>query len=215
MPKEIPLAIFDIVLIIVILVGIWRGRKRGISNELLDVLEWIGIVVGAGLGYPYVGGLLVRYANVPNGFANVLGYLIIAAVILAIFKSIKRAVGEKLVQGDSFGRFEFYLGMIAGAIRFACILLFVLALLHSKYSTAEARAAYAKLQQDNLGSISFPTLDGIQQSVFYESYSGNFIRTNLAEIMIQPSVPGRGHYPGEGLKRRRQRNLDEVLGGSK
>lgn len=188
--KHLNLSVFDGFLLAFLAVGIVRGRKRGISEEILDLVQWIGIVVGAALAYPGIGSLLVNYAKFPAFLANTLGYIIAAATITFLFKNLKRGVGEKLVQGDVFGRFEFYLGMLAGLVRFFCIALFVLAIVHAKYSTPAERERMAKLQRDNFGSISFPTLDEMQYSVFYKSASGNMIRTNLSMLLIQPVPPG-------------------------
>ena len=43
--------------------------------------------------------------------------------------------GEKLVTNAVFGNLEYYLGMVAGVVRFACILLFGLALLNAPIVT--------------------------------------------------------------------------------
>lgn len=208
--KNLQFSPFDIFAVIMILIGLFRGRKRGMSHEFLDSIEWISIVVVGALGYRLLAAPLRTYAQASPGLANVVAYLLIVAVVALIFKSIKRAFGEKIAQGDTFGRLEFPLGMLGGGIRFFCILIFLLALLHAKYSTPAQRAAFAKMQRDNYGSISFPTIDGLQQSVFYESYSGQLIRTNLALVLIQPAGPG---IKGETMGRKRERAVDEVMNG--
>jgi len=188
--KNFQFSPFDFVLIAFAFVGFLRGKKRGISNELLDVLQWLGIVVGAGLGYRLLGPMLSSLTQLPIMFANIMAYLFVAMIVTFIFKGIKRAVGEKLAKGDAFGRFEFYLGMVAGAVRFLCMALFALALLNSYYTTAAERAATAKTQQDNLGTISFPTLPSLQQSIFVDSYSGKFIDKYLQKLLIERVPPG-------------------------
>jgi uncharacterized membrane protein required for colicin V production len=209
MLKELNMSVFDGFFIAFLVVGILRGRKRGISEELLDVIQWIGVIIGAALAYPGIGALLINYAKFPPLLGNVMAYIFAAAAIVFLFKNLKRGVGEKLVQGDAFGRFEFYLGMVAGMVRFFCIALFVLAILHAKYSTPEERQRIAKLQQDNFGSISFPTLDELQYSVFYKSASGNLIRTNLSLLLIQPATPGPAS--GTTLGKRREAAVNEVF----
>ena len=208
--KELNLALFDIVLLIVVLLGLLRGRKRGMSHELLDMLQWVAIIVGAALFYPLVGNLLIRYAGLPPFISNVFGYILGMLIVIAIFRTIKNAVGEKVAQGDMFGRMEFYLGMLGGGIRFFCVLLFIISILHAKYSTAESRAANAKMQQDNFGSISLPTIDSLQQMVFYKSTTGGFIRTNLSMLLVQPQPSGPGRQR-EGIGRKRERAVEEVM----
>src|SRR4051812_48068616 len=121
MLKELNMSVFDGFFIVFLAVGILRGRKRGISEELLDVIQWIGVIIGAALAYPGIGALLINYAKFPPLLANVMAYIFAAGAIVFLFKNLKRGVGEKLVQGDAFGRFEFYLGMLAGMVRFFCI----------------------------------------------------------------------------------------------
>ena len=69
-------------------------------------------------------------------FSDLAGYLmayIAAALVIAIlFALLKKAVGSKLVSAETFGKSEFYLGMIAGMVRYACMLIAVLALLNAK-----------------------------------------------------------------------------------
>ena len=209
MLKELNLSIFDGFFVAFLVVGILRGRKRGISEELLDLIQWIAIVVGAALAYPAIGSLLINYAKFPPLLGNVMAYLVAAGTIVFLFKNLKRGVGEKLVQGDVFGRFEFYLGMVAGLLRFFCIALFVLALIHAKYSTPQERERIAKLQRENFGSVSFPTFDEMQYSIFYKSASGNFVRTNLSLFLVKPTPPG--GKQGSTLGQRRERAVNEVF----
>jgi uncharacterized membrane protein required for colicin V production len=210
MLKSLNLSVFDGFLAIFLVTGILRGRKRGISEELLDVMQWVVIVVGAALAYHGIGALLINYAKFPPLLGNVIAYVIAAVVIVFLFRTLKRGVGEKLVQGDVFGRFEFYLGMLAGFIRFFCIALFVLAIIHAKYSTPAERERIAELQRKNFGSISFPTFDEMQYSIFYKSASGNLIRTNLSLLLIQP-VPDGPIRPGDTIGRRREAEVERIF----
>jgi uncharacterized membrane protein required for colicin V production len=210
MLKSLNVSVFDGFLIVFLIVGIFRGRKRGISEEFLDVIQWIVVVLGAGFGYPALGSLLINYAYFPPFFGNVMAYIIIAVLIVFLFRMVKRGLGEKLIQGDVFGRFEFYLGMLAGFIRFGCIAIFVLAIMHAKYSTQAERDRVADLQRRNFGSISFPTLDEMQYSVFYKSASGNLVRTNLSALLIKP-VPNGPVRPANTIGRRREAAVEEVF----
>jgi uncharacterized membrane protein required for colicin V production len=209
MLKELNLSVFDGFFIAFLVVGILRGRKRGISEELLDVIQWIVVIVGAAFAYPGIGSLLINYAKFPPLLGNIMAYIVAASAIVFLFKNLKRGVGEKLVQGDAFGRFEFYLGMFAGMVRFFCIALFALAILHAKYSTPEERNRIAELQKANFGSISFPTLDELQYSVFYKSASGSLIRTNLSALLIKPAIPG--PRAGTTIGKRRENAVNEVF----
>jgi uncharacterized membrane protein required for colicin V production len=200
---------FDLLVLALVAFGIFRGRKRGMSEELLDVFQWLCIVVLGALFYGALGKALSRFAGFPLLLSNILAYAFVAIVIKFGFATVKRSVGEKLVHSDAFGRFEYYLGMLAGMVRCLCILIFALSFLHAKYISDAERAATAKMQADNFGSISFPTMGSLQQTVFYESHSGKFIRKHLRDQLIQPTV-GTGPKT-ESIARRRERDVDEVL----
>src|SRR5207247_5452384 len=117
---------------------------------------------------------------------------------------------------DVFGRLEYYLGMLAGAVRYACILLFALSLLNAPYISAAEKKATAKTQKDNFGDISFPTLGSIQDGVFEQSFSGKYIRQYFHEqLMEQQPSAGTDLRKKEGIGRQRERAVDEILGGKK
>jgi uncharacterized membrane protein required for colicin V production len=204
------LTLFDLLVLGLIGYGVFRGRKRGMSEELLDVFQWLLIVVLGALLYSPLGKLVQGAAGFSLLLSNVIAYVLVALIIKLIFSMIKRNVGEKLVHADTFGRFEYYLGMIAGTVRCLCILIFALSFLHAKYISDGERAATAKMQQDNFGSISFPTLGSLQQTIFYESYSGQFIKKNLQAQMIKPTI-ATGAVPSDTIGRRRERAVEEIM----
>ncbi|MDB6041216.1 MAG: Colicin production protein [Verrucomicrobiales bacterium] len=207
-PPSLNLNWFDILVVVVILLGVVRGRKRGISEELLDILQWLLIVVLAALFYMPLGNLVASYTHLSLLPAYVACYLSIAIAIKLLFTAIKSMVGEKLIQADTFGGMEYYLGMLAGALRFLCVLIVALALLNSKYISKAEREALKRMQSDNFGSISFPTLSSLQETVFGESISGKFIRVHLKDQLIRPT-PATANV---GSQLPRDRDLDEVLG---
>ena len=43
---QLPINLFDLVVIAVLAVGIFRGRKHGMSEELLSLLKWLAILFG-------------------------------------------------------------------------------------------------------------------------------------------------------------------------
>src|SRR4051812_9456203 len=45
----------DFLTIIVLLIGIVRGRKRGLSEEMLDTIQWVLIIVAGGFLYKGLG----------------------------------------------------------------------------------------------------------------------------------------------------------------
>ncbi len=200
---------FDLLVLGLIAWGIFRGRKRGMSEEILDVFQWLCIVVAGALLYAHIGKGLSRFAGMSLLLANILSYAAVAIMIKMTFAAVKKSVGEKLVHSDAFGRFEYYLGMLAGTVRCLCVLIFTLSFLHAKFISDAERAATARMQAENFGSISFPTIGSLQQTVFYESISGKFIRTHLRDQLMRPA--NGGGPAGDSIARRRERAVDEVM----
>jgi uncharacterized membrane protein required for colicin V production len=206
---------FDLAVVAVLAVGILRGRSRGMSEELLDVLKWLSIVVLGGLAYQPLGTLLSDYTHLGLAAAYVTVYIGLAIALRLFFGWLKHLVGEKLVGGDVFGNWEYYLGMAAGAVRFGCYLVVGMALLNAYHVSPEQLAADARMQQENFGDISFPTLGRIQQSVFNGSASGQLVKTYLGHELIVNAPSERSAAPAETFRAKRERAIYEVLGEKK
>lgn len=209
---QLPISWVDFVTAIVLLIGIIRGRKRGLSEECLDTLQWLTIIVVGGLYYGVVGSVLNQRPLLSLVTYYVISYILIALVITLFFTMIRRRIGQKLIEGDIFGRFEYYLGMMAGGIRFACMYLFVLSLLHAPYYSDEYRAAKAKSDAYNYGSDFFPSIMSIQDEVFKVSYTGKSADRYLMLALIQPTSTESKPLRGENsMAKRRERAVDAVL----
>jgi uncharacterized membrane protein required for colicin V production len=178
---------FDFVALAVIIVGVVRGRKRGMSEELLDMLQWLLIIVVGAILYKPIGDFVLLSVHISSAFVYIVVYLTVAALVKGLFTLIKRSVGEKVVGSDVFGRFEYYLGMGAGAVRFFCMLLLVMSVLNAKYISDTERLQTAKKQQDNFGDISFPTFGSMQYEVFHRSLTGGFVKQYLHDQLITPT----------------------------
>jgi uncharacterized membrane protein required for colicin V production len=180
---------FDAAVIIMVGVGLFVGKKRGMSNELLDLFSWLLMVVVAALYYAPLAKLLSELASLSLYYSNIICYIFIALVIKFIFSYIKRAVGEKLVGSDIFGRGEFYLGALAGGLRFFCMVIMFVAIMNAKFVTKAMVAAQIKAQEAEFGSSFFPTYAKIQSDVLFDSASGKFFREKLEEQLIAPVDP--------------------------
>ena len=200
---------FDLVAIAVLIVGFFVGRKRGMSLELLTVLQWLAIVFVGALACDPFGRMMSEYSALNPTLTYITAYLITAIGIKVLFVLIRRMTGEKLVTRAVFGNLEYYLGMGSGVVRFACILLFGLALLNAKQVTkAEIKAQLAH-QQDWAGSIYFPPFGTIQQAVFEESMTGRAVKEFLSAqlINVDPNAAG---APTETIGKRREREVEEI-----
>jgi uncharacterized membrane protein required for colicin V production len=201
---------FDLLVLATIIAGVLVGRKRGMSVELLDLLQWLAIILVGGVTYNSFGRTMVNLTGFSAVGGFVLAYLVVAVAIKVAFLLVKRFTGEKLLGSDTFGGWEYYLGMVAGGVRFLCILMFAVALMHAPQVSKAELDAKIKAQQDNLGSIYFPPFGSIQRSVFQESASGRLVTQYFAAQLIQVDSSVRSTPRNENIYRRHQRDLDEV-----
>jgi uncharacterized membrane protein required for colicin V production len=211
--NNVPSNWVDLLTGVVLFVGILRGRKRGMSLELLDTLQWIAIVVLAGLYYRTVAQFIAISPLMGKGFYNVTAYLLIVVTLKTVVVLLKRELGEKIVGADLFGRGEYYLGMVAGMVRFACIYFVALSILHAPYYSEQMLAEDRKSQEKNFGDIRFPTLGGTQQTFFKASATGWAAEKYLAEALIQPTdSKATGLRDENSLARRNERAVDAIMG---
>jgi uncharacterized membrane protein required for colicin V production len=206
---------FDILVVLLLIVGIFHGRKRGMSLELLPLLQMLIIVVGGSLVYAPIGRKLAEWTNGTMTLlvSFICAYLLVGIVTYMIFSNIKRAVGEKLVGGDIFGSMEYYFGMVAGMLRYACYILVGLALLHAKPIDYETEKAYRKTEKDNLGNITFPTYTSIQSAVFDKSEVGTLTRKHAAHLLISATAPNSKAKKSQPIAKKREQAIDDLISG--
>ena len=187
---KLPFNGFDLALVVVLLLGITRGRKLGMSGELVSLLRWLAILFGCAFAYRPMGDTFASTTGIFSSlWAYVFAYIFCALVIVGLSTLFKRAMEGRLVGSDFFGRSEYYLGMLSGFIRFSCILLTFLAILNARYySPMEVKAA-ERFQNDMYGSNFFPTWQTLQSTVFEKSLTGPFIKDNLGFLLIKPTAP--------------------------
>jgi uncharacterized membrane protein required for colicin V production len=182
-----PLNWFDLLVVIVIMLGIRQGRKNGMSVELTPMLQWITIVAVCAVSYRFLGDWLADSCPMQHVFCYITVYILMAIVIKCVFSVLKKLAGGKLTGSDIFGRAEFYLGMVGGAVRFLCILIAGLALLNAPYYSAQEIASNKAYQVDMYGSTFFPGLSNVQIQIFKESFLGGFLKKD-AEFMLIAST---------------------------
>jgi uncharacterized membrane protein required for colicin V production len=185
---------FDIVVFALLLFGVVRGRRNGMTKEFLPVLEWLAVVLVCGLVYSKLAGLADGFIR-DMFWSCVASYLALAAVVFLIFMILKRLFAEKMVKSDFFKSGEYYLGMLSGLVRYACMLMFVLALLNAPVYSAAQVAQQAAYDQKNFGGglfagNYFPHLSQIQASVFEQSFIGPRIKNYAGRLLINTGQPG-------------------------
>ncbi|HUR46746.1 MAG TPA: CvpA family protein [Candidatus Saccharimonadales bacterium] len=202
----------DLITVGFIVVGLTRGRKRGMSEELLDMLKWLLVVVTGGYFYQPLGEMLSQATPLSTFFCYVAVYVAIILFFKVLFGWLKRRMGDKLVGSDVFGAGEYYLGMMGGIFRYLCILVVGLALLNARYYTPEELKASAVYQESNFGTAGlFPTLSSFQGEVFNESFTGTMARQYIGMLLIKPTHPDEKGMGANSIVRARERVVNEVV----
>ena len=186
---KLPFNWFDFLVIIVLLVGIQRGRKRGMSEEMLTMFRWVALVLVCGFFYEPVGREIASGSVFGPLEGYVIAYVALALGVAVVFSLIKRALGGKLVGSDAFGRGEYYLAMPSGMLRCACMLIAALALLNAREFSKADVLAWDKYEKDLYGSDFFPTLHTVQAAVFEQSFTGPYVKKYLGILLIKPTPP--------------------------
>jgi uncharacterized membrane protein required for colicin V production len=184
---HLPVNAFDLGIVLILGFGMLRGRKNGMSVELLNMLKWLAILFGCAAIYQPAGLFLAQSSPISKLACFLIMYTAVAAVVFGLFALIKNWLGGKLLGSDLFGRAEYYLGMGSGVIRFACILVFLLALLNAPFFNPMKVRAMEKFQNDMYGSNFFPGLHSLQSTVFEKSMSGPWIKEHLDFLLIKPT----------------------------
>jgi uncharacterized membrane protein required for colicin V production len=197
----LPFNWFDIAILVVLGLGVRRGRKHGMSEEIMLVMKWLAIVILGGLGYSVIGDMISDNTVFTRLSAYMMAYCIIALFVAVTFLVIKKMAHGKLVGSDVFGSGEYYLGMAAGMVRYTCILIVALAFLNAPLYTKSQIDADLAFQNDVYGSDFFPKLYTVQSDVFEKSFVGPHIHDELGFLLIKST-------PREQKELRHERKAD-------
>ncbi|HEV2434746.1 MAG TPA: CvpA family protein [Verrucomicrobiae bacterium] len=196
--NSVHLSWFDAVMVMVLVFGLFRGRKNGMSKEILPLFQWLAIIFVSGLFYPPVAQWFVNVAHLDLFTSNILGYAILALVVYLFFSMLKRPLGLKLFGSNLFGSAEYYLGTPSGMVRYACVLLFALSFLNARHFTTAQIEADNKYQERWYGAHFFPGWYSVQNQVFEKSFTGPYVKKYLAVLLIDPTVTGSGPVASDG-----------------
>ena len=206
---------FDVTFALLLLFGMWRGRKHGMSREFIPLGQCLIILIAGGFGHVVLGEWLIQQGVIKQVFGSsfnektaafVTSYVAIMVAVFMVFSLIKRFLKSKLEGSSIFGDCEYYFGMIAGVIRYAAVVLIFLALLKAPYYTAAEVIAHKIFMMDIFGlqgaqrgnfkseGISgdyLPNIQTVQSSVFEGSVVGQFVKESMPMLLInsQPALP--------------------------
>jgi len=198
---SLPFNWFDIAIVGVLFLGLQRGRKHGMSEEIILVMKWLAIIIVCGLSYSVIGDVIADNTVFTKLSAYLMAYIVLALGIAVAFLVIKKMTNGKLVGSDVFGSGEYYLGMVAGMVRYSCILIFFLAFLNAPLYTKSQIAEDLKFQNDVYGSDFFPKLYTVQEDIFEKSFVGPHIHDQLGFLLIKST-------PREKKELRKERQVD-------
>jgi len=208
---SLPFNWIDLAIVALIGVGVARGRKRGMSEELLDVIKWVVILFACSRLYEPLGGMLATSSVFSLLSCYVAVYMAVLLVVMLIFSAIRRQIGAKVVGSDFFGMGEYYLGMLAGGFRYICVILVVMAFLHARYYSPQELQAQAAQQEKDFGSSFFPTFGTFQESIFRGSFVGSQVQTFLGTFLIASTPPETKTLQKHEAIRARERSVYDVL----
>ena len=210
---------FDIIVVVWLIIGFFRGRKKGMSQELLPLLQWIGIVILGGRYYARLSPTVQQYTHLTTLWSNVTAYLVIGLGVHLIYRWFKQMFAEKLVEKDPFGRGEFYLGMMSGVTRFGCMILMAMALMNSHVGTAAELAQMEKFQAAWFSDIRFPTYGEFQQDALIKSFTGKLVETHLQPVLIASVNSGGGFRQSsqrpDTIAQKSNKEIDEIIGSGR
>jgi len=187
--ENITVGWFDVLVIGFMIWGGIIGRKRGMSEELLDVLKWLTILMASAWGYVPLAELVNKVGHFANYWVHVGSYIAIIAIFKTLFTVLKKRVGKKLVGADLFGKWEFQLGFLAGMMRHFCMVVIFVSLANSK-PVSESQVKQAESAQSELfGKNFFPSKGRLRLDILYTSFTGTLIRERLAQQIMKPVEP--------------------------
>ena len=191
---KLPVNWFDAAVLLVLGLGLYFGRKHGMTKEFMRAFQWVTLVLVCGLCYAFAAQALINFAAWDKATSYVTGYLLLAFLVWIVFAYLKRAIVPRLEGSNIFGGAEYYLGMFSGMVRSACMLFFALALLNAPvYTQAEIAAHQAYVKRWYGGGIYngnyIPDLQVVQESVFKKSFVGPYIKDYLGLILINTEPP--------------------------
>jgi uncharacterized membrane protein required for colicin V production len=197
--NNLPFNWFDVVLVVVLGFGLWRGRKNGMSKEVMLVFQWLTLVLASGMGYPLFAPTYANTIGTGKVASAMLGYCTLALATWLVFYILKGIFVPRLTGSNFFGGGEYYLGMVSGLIRFACMLLAALALLKAPfYTTTEIKAHNAYVQRWYGGGLYsgnfFPDVNTVQEQVFKKSFTGPYVTNYLGTLLID-TAPSTAKQP--------------------
>lgn len=178
----------DVLIIIITIFYALEGFSLGVFAAFVDLLSFvISFIFGLFL-YSIVGNFLVRTFLIPQGFANAIGFFIIAVISEVIFNILLKSIISNLnflnkneEKSLRMGRLSNFLGIIPGVLSSLVIVAFILSLIISlpfsvflKHSVSESR----------IGNLLVANTQGFSKDI--NNVFGKAVNDSLSFLTIEP-----------------------------
>jgi len=176
---------FDLVAVTLIFVGVFHGRKNGMSQELFNTLKWLIMMALAPLLYQPLGKLLLKVAPLKAMYVYVGSFVLIAAIVKLALGSVRKKIKDKMSGSDVFGSAEYPLGMLAGTFQYSCLVVMIVACLNAKYVDEKALQAQDSAQREAMGEKFIATPGNLHKDAM-TSIAGQFIKKYFKNQLVKP-----------------------------
>ncbi len=176
---------FDLVAVALIFVGVFHGRKNGMSQELFNTLKWLIMLAVAPFLYEPVGKLLLKFVPLKALYVYVGAFVAISAIVHALLVTVRKKIKDRMSGSDVFGSAEYPLGMLAGAFQYSCLMVMIVACLNAKYVDEKALQAQDTAQREAMGEKFIPTPGNLHKDAM-TSIAGQFIKKYFKNQLIKP-----------------------------
>tara|TARA_R110000737_G_scaffold236920_1_gene249310 strand:+ start:1040 stop:1612 length:573 start_codon:yes stop_codon:yes gene_type:complete len=122
------LRVIDIVILIILVLGAFRGFQKGLLLEIVGLFAFILGIIGGFQFTPLVAGFLDGYFTKVPGLIPVISFIIVFVVIVLAVNLIGLAL-KKTIDLTLLGSFDDLAGSLAGILKWALALSFLLWLL--------------------------------------------------------------------------------------
>src|SRR5271168_955504 len=93
---NLPFGWFDVLLVAVLGFGLFRGRKNGMTKEVLPLFHWVATVLVCGLGYEAAGQLIINLSGWSNLTCYLIGYFSLMFLMYLLFITMKKIFMQRL-----------------------------------------------------------------------------------------------------------------------
>ncbi len=176
---------FDLVAVALIFVGLFHGRKNGMSQELFNTMKWLFMLALAPLAYLPLAKLLQKVIHIKAIYIHVGAFVFVAVAVHLLMITMRKKIKDKMSDSDVFGSAEYPLGMLAGAFQYSCLLVMIVACLNAKYIDEDALKRQDQIQRDAMGEKFIPTPGNLHKDAM-TSIAGTTIKKYLKFQLIEP-----------------------------